>query len=341
MVATGKSITLRDEAISMNDSHRLQRVRKNRGTPLLVIIALAKASAAAEGTDSSTQPPTLAPAAHVQFTDLKESSGIIASRKYPGVFWSHNDSGDSARLFAIHRDGSAVRPKGDGDGDYHGLGVADTNNRDWEDIATDDAGQLYVGDIGNNGNARRDLGIYVVPEPDPASATGAAAIRRITYSYPDQSEFPPPSGKRVYDAESLFWADGTLWILSKDYDDTHTRLYRFGALRGDALVPEKVGEFDAGGMVTGADASRDGRRLAMVGYRAGQIDGRRQVVGFVWVFERAANGNFFEGRRWHRRFLAGQVEAICWDGTDLLLTNEPGDIFVMPFASLEAQPAAQ
>jgi len=279
-------------------------------------------------------PPALAPVAHVQFPDLRESSGIVASRRHPGVFWSHNDSGDTARLFAFRRDGGAVYPPDTAE--YHGIDVAAAANRDWEDITTDDAGQLYIGDIGNNGNARTDLAIYVVPEPDPATVEHAAATRRIAYAYPDQPELPAPAGQRNFDAESLFWADGTLWILSKDYDDLKTRLYRFGALRSDGVnVPDKVGEFEAGGMVTGADASPDGTRLAFTGYRAEQIDGRQQVVGFLWVFERAPGGGFFEGRSWHRRFLAGQVEAVAWDGDALVLTNEPGDIFVVPLDSLE------
>ena len=31
----------------------------------------------------------------------REASGIVASRKNPGVLWVHNDSGDTARLFAL------------------------------------------------------------------------------------------------------------------------------------------------------------------------------------------------------------------------------------------------
>src|SRR5262245_60231493 len=137
-------------------------------------------------------PVALVPVAHVQIADLKESSGIVASRRHPGVFWSHNDSGDAARLFAFRRDGSAVRASGDTA--YTGIGIDTANNRDWEDITTDDAGQLYVGDTGNNGNARDDLAIYVVPEPDPATATRATVARRIAYAYPDQTAFPPPEG---------------------------------------------------------------------------------------------------------------------------------------------------
>src|SRR4051794_6987818 len=37
--------------------------------------------------------------------EITESSGLAASRKHPGVFWTHNDSGNGPYIFAITRDG--------------------------------------------------------------------------------------------------------------------------------------------------------------------------------------------------------------------------------------------
>src|SRR3954468_6307892 len=71
---------------------------------------------------------------------IREASGIVASRRHPGVFWVHNDSQNPAALFAVRRDGSLV-------GEFT-LGVP---NVDWEDIAADDQGHLYLADTGNNG----------------------------------------------------------------------------------------------------------------------------------------------------------------------------------------------
>ena len=40
---------------------------------------------------------------------INESSGVAASRMYPGYLWTHNDSGDSARLFLIATNGKTLR----------------------------------------------------------------------------------------------------------------------------------------------------------------------------------------------------------------------------------------
>ena len=55
--------------------------------------------------------------------------------------------------------------------EYHVEGAA---NFDWESLAIDGEGRLYIGDVGNNifpGGLRRRV-IYRVPEPDPRAAAG-------------------------------------------------------------------------------------------------------------------------------------------------------------------------
>src|SRR4051812_49706568 len=73
---------------------------------------------------------------------ISEASGIVASRRFQGVYWTHND-GDDNRLFAIRRDGSVI-----------GCAKVDANLHDWEDIAIDDDGNLYIADTGNNAGGR-------------------------------------------------------------------------------------------------------------------------------------------------------------------------------------------
>ena len=88
---------------------------------------------------------------------LPEASGIVKSRRHPGIFWVHNDSGNPPALFAIRRDGTVVR-------EFR----LEVPNVDWEDIAADGEGHLYLGDIGNNGGVLPLRAIYRLDEPDPA-----------------------------------------------------------------------------------------------------------------------------------------------------------------------------
>src|ERR1700679_1064290 len=87
---------------------------------------------------------------------IPEASGIVKSRRHAGIFWVHNDSGNPPLLFAVRGDGRIVR--------QFRLAIP---NIDWEDIAVDDHGHLYLGDIGNNIGALPLRVIYRIDEPDP------------------------------------------------------------------------------------------------------------------------------------------------------------------------------
>jgi hypothetical protein len=245
---------------------------------------------------------------------ISESSGLVESRAWPGVFWTHNDSGDSPRVFAVRANGALVRE----------VAVEGAGNVDWEDIAVGEAGRLWLADTGNNGNDRRDLTVYGLPEPDPAGEGPVRADRVIHVSYPEQRGFPDPAA-RNFDAEALFWADGTLWLLTKHRSDLKTVLYRFPALQGDVSL-ERVQEFDLGGdpnryggSATAADLDPSGRYLALLSYHA------------LFVFERPADGRSWLGQLVHRVDLdqgdLRQCEGVAWDGDAVLITNEEGRMF--------------
>jgi len=80
-------------------------------------------------------PVKLIPYAQLNFPLIAESSGLVKSRLWPDVFWTHNDHGNEARIFPVRRDGSIMEAKwGE---NYSGILVVDGVNIDWEDIATD------------------------------------------------------------------------------------------------------------------------------------------------------------------------------------------------------------
>src|SRR4051794_20211960 len=131
---------------------------------------------------------------------IREASGIVASRRHAGVFWVHNDSGNPAALFAVRRDGSLVR-------EY----AVRAPNLDWEDIAADDKGHLYLADTGNNGGLLAVRTIYQLDEPDPEKApAGPLPVRK-------SSSYRMARGER-FDAESLFLDGGRAVLIAKRSD---------------------------------------------------------------------------------------------------------------------------
>lgn len=255
-----------------------------------------------------------APYSMIEPVAINESSGLVLSRTYPGVVWTHNDSGDSARIFAITIDGKAIRPE-NADGAYAGFLIVDAHNIDWEDIATDGNGNLIIAACGNNGNARKDLALYVVKEPDPRQTNAASVLRTIRFRYPDQTEFPPVANN--FDCEALFAHGGKYYVLTKHRADTRTQLYRFDTTDPEKEnIPTLIGVYDIGGMVTAAEMSPDGKRLAVLTY------------GAAWIFEPPAEGdNFLAGRVSRCAIVMGQCEGICFDGEDLIVSNEQRGLY--------------
>ncbi len=244
---------------------------------------------------------------------IDEMSGLAASRKYPGVIWTHNDSGDKARIFAINRQGKIL-----GEHRIEGAG-----NSDWEDIACDD-GKLYISDLGNNSNKRKDLAIYVVDEPAPEGNDPITRFTRWPVAFPEQDKKPE------YDCEALFVADGTVYVLTKEralwlkqkVPGRAARLYRLDTRYTDrvnqlTLVERRTG---LGGWVTAADLSPDGKTLAVLCHRP---------VPSLWLFERPADSDRFLSGKAKRLLLnrAGQIEAVTWlDEDTLQVGNEAGHL---------------
>jgi hypothetical protein len=90
----------------------------------------------------------------------------VASRRFTDVFWTHNDSRNAETLYAVRRDGTTV-------GKWPVVGK---KLWDWEDIATDDGGNLYLADIGDNWLKRTAVFVHQIKEPNPATHAGPIAI---------------------------------------------------------------------------------------------------------------------------------------------------------------------
>ena len=201
---------------------------------------------------SSQQPTCRVSTEIVRLAELPEASGVAASRRTPGIFWAHNDSGDPV-LFALDERG-AVKGR---------VRVTGAQVDDWEDIAVGPCARgscLYIGDIGDNSGKRDRITLYRAQEPAPGdTATDAVEVFHATY----------PDG--AHDAESLFVTpDSDVFIITKG-DPGSVALYRFPRPLGSkgSMQLQRVGEPLAGGRVdakdrlTAADISQNGEWVAV------------------------------------------------------------------------------
>ena len=270
--------------------------------------------------NDSIQLPDVAPVelkvcGNLKFAPIVESSGIVRSRLWPEVLWTHNDSGDKARIFPVKKDGSIISPSWS-DQPYEGVILLDAVNVDWEDIAIDKNNNLIVGAFGNNGNARRDLAIYILAEPNPYERYNTRILFKIPFVYPDQKEYP--AKKRNFDAEALFYAKDKLYILSKNRADDYTKLYRFDSTKTDAVnVLTLISSFNIRSQVTAADANSDGTKIAVLTYRA------------VWLFEsQDGSDDYFNGKISWLPIKNGKIcEGICFYDDSLIISNEQRSLF--------------
>ena len=243
---------------------------RRRFTRLLLLVLALVVGAQLPFASAATDPHT-----PIGSTPFQEGSGVVASRQHANVHWAHVDSGSPEtynKLWAFHVENGAMGrfPSG---ATFKEFTVPNTLNRDWEDITTDSSGNLWIADIGNNSCTRSNLVIHKVKEPDPY---GSSTTVQVLASYP--IEWPAANygdGCTGPDAESIFLIGGTPYFITKQ--SPTPQLFKMTTFNtGSKNVLEKVanltGTSDPGeiGRPTGADLSRDGKRLIIStpGYKA-------------------------------------------------------------------------
>jgi len=283
---------------------------KSIGWILFVPAAVLMAQNGIKWPPPKNQPLHLEVKGRIEDPALKESSGFDQSRKVPGRFWSHNDSTGGAKLFVMDAFGKPLAEP---------IPVEGARNIDWEDLAIDANGWIWIADVGNNANNRKDLKLYQLQEPGEEIPKSLKIHRTWEIRYPDQKEFPPQA--RNFDCEALFIADGHVYLFAKHRADTDAKLYRVDPPIQENGEVEVVleGTFPNAGVVTAADLHQDGKRLAVL-----------TMLG-VWILEREEGQSFLEAKRRHHPIPFWSLrlaEAICWlDDETLLIGNEQRNLF--------------
>ena len=192
---------------------------------------------------------------------IVEASGIVASHSQTGIYWVHNDSGDTARIFAIDTTGKTRAT-------YNLTGISAT---DFEDIAIGpgpvaNVRYLYIGDIGDNARARSHVSVLRVPEPIVPASPATIELGGI-----DVLNFNYPNGAR--NAESLLVHPRTaeITIIMKRVSSEPISIYRASGIpeAGSTSALTDVGTLNLPGSIsnpTGVDISRDGLAIALRTY---------------------------------------------------------------------------
>jgi len=183
----------------------------NRRTTLGILLAVACASLGAPPAPASGVPVELF---HFRDPRILESSGVATSSTRADIIYTHNDSGDTARFFAVRTDGCTLAT----------YNLPGARAIDWEDMARGADG-LWFADIGDN-NMHRTPGIWayhvaepVVTEAGPPSPDGCPPIAEFDVPW---TKYPLAYADGYHDAETLLVhpVTGQLFVVSKLYGES-------------------------------------------------------------------------------------------------------------------------
>ena len=176
---------------------------------------------------------------------IDETSGLEI---IDGQFITHNDSGGDPKLYYLDKKGKIVFERT----------LDGVKNNDWEDITKDDQ-FIYVANMGNNFDTRKNLSIVKTPI-DPSSSEAEL----IEFNYPEQVKFTTAYNQSQYDAEALITIDDYLIILTKNKLKKITEIYALPKIAGK-YEAKKIGSLNTQSIITGGDYDPDTKLLALTG----------------------------------------------------------------------------
>ena len=240
--------------------------------------------------------------------EIKEASACEIS-KTSNLIWTIEDQGNENLLFGFNKKGELIRK----------IRISNVENNDWEDLSSDDQGNLYIGDFGNNDNERQNLAIYKINAAD-LNKDEAKASEIVQFYYPEQKDFPAKKKDRIFDVESFFVYNNQFYLFTKNrsskFDGT-TSLYRIDNNSQTKLPAKKISEFVTCDnfnhcAVTSAAISPDKKKVAILSSDK------------VWVFTDFKDDNFFSGKSKTIELESfTQKEGLCFETNEsVLITDE-------------------
>lgn len=236
---------------------------------------------------------------------LDENSGIVTLEH--NKIWVVEDNGNKDELYEVDFEGHILKK----------FKVTNAKNKDWEDLTKDNKGNLYIADIGNNDNKRKNLVIYKIPDPTKEHGDKIAA-EKINFSYPEQKEFPPKAKDFKFDSEALFYRVDNLYLITKNRARPFlgdAQIYRIPAQPGNHkaqfMGTITLCEKSSKCVVTAAAISPDAQKVVLLGY------------GMLWVITDFKADDFTNGKITSIDLGATtQLESVCFMNDSILLISD-------------------
>lgn len=182
---------------------------------------------------------------HLEDSRIVESSGLARSTRFAGVLWTHNDSGDGPRVFAVDADGTTRAT----------VTLDGAAAVDWEDMAAGPDHSIWVGDIGDNGRSRSSISVYRFTEPATLASTTVTPSRYVL-RYPDGES---------RDAEGMMIdPSGRLYVVQKEGSGAAIFQAPATLSTSDPNTLTKVGSAPA--WITAASWAPDGSSFTLANY---------------------------------------------------------------------------
>lgn len=239
---------------------------------------------------------------------LRENSGMETVED-SNLTYIINDSGGSSSIFGVRASTGEIAQE---------IEIENYSNRDWEDL-TSRGNELFIGDFGNNANARQDLVIYWIKNVDKMVGEKVSAFAKaIPFTLEDQKKFPPKKKDRNYDIEAFFAKGDYLYLFTRNrsskFDGT-TNCYKFPIAEG-AQVAKKIESFKtcddrSDCQVTSADYNPKSGKMVLLTYDK------------VFVFSDYVDDDFFGGKseKIHLDY-SSQKESVYFKNEHTLIISE-------------------
>lgn len=162
----------------------------------------------------------------------------------------------------------------------------------WEDITTDPSGNIYIADVGNRDNNRKNMQVYKIKNIQGQTSDRVNA-EKIEFDLPDQTEFPPKEDNLNFDIQSCVYFNDSLYLFTKNRTtpfDGVIKLYRIPSKPGkcSATLVSSIylgsEGFPPQYQISSAALSPDNKKLALL------------TSSRIWLFTEFNGSDFFKGK---------------------------------------------